>query len=197
MLRSALIALSLAAASLGACSPDPSSPKAVRSSGAAAIGGPFRLVDQNGAPRTEQMLKGKWSVVFFGFTYCPDVCPTTLQALAATKAKLGRAGEALQVVLVTVDPERDTPAVLKSYLDTAGFPAGAVGLTGQPDEVRKALKAYRVYAARSGEGSDYLIDHSTVIYLMNPDGELSRPLSYGQTPDKMAEQIRQAMSEKS
>jgi protein SCO1/2 len=194
--RSALVAISLAAASLAACSPDASAPKPVRSVGTADVGGPFHLVDQNGTPQTEQLLKGKWSAVFFGFTYCPDVCPTTLQALEAAKRRLGPAGRDLQVVLMTVDPERDTPAALKSYLATAAFPAGTVGLTGEPAKVQEALKAYRVYARKTGEGDDYLVDHSTVVYLMDPQGELARVLAYGQTPEQMAEQIRQAMADR-
>lgn len=190
-----VLALALAAAPLAACSPDPSAPKPVRSTGTPAVGGPFQLVDQTGAPRTEAMLKGRWTAVFFGFTACPDVCPTTLQALAAAKEKLGPKGDALQVALITVDPERDTPEALKSYLESDAFPRGTVGLTGTPEQVAATLKAYRVYARKVAQGDDYTMDHSNVIYLMNPQGELARPLSYGQTPEQMAELIRAAMRE--
>lgn len=195
MLRALALVFAVSAASLAGCSPDPSAPKPVRSTGTASVGGPFQLVDQTGAARTEAMLKGKWSLVFFGFTACPDVCPTTLQQLQDAKTRLGGAGEAVQVVLVTVDPERDTPEALKSYLESDAFPRGTVGLTGTPEQVAATLKAYRVYARKVAQGDDYTMDHSNVIYLMNPQGELARPLSYGQTPEQMAELIRAAMRE--
>lgn len=195
MIRPFVLALSIVAAPLVACSPDASSPKPVRSTGTAAVGGPFQLVDQTGAPRTQALLEGKWSLVFFGFTNCPDVCPTTLQTLQAAKSRLGRAAEQVQVVLVTVDPDRDTPEALRAYLESDAFPPGTVGLTGTPDQVAAALKAYRVYAKKVVEGDDYTMDHSNVVYLMNPRGELARPLSYGQTAEQMAELIQAAMRE--
>jgi len=166
----------------------------VVSTGKAAVGGPFRLVDQNGRAVDEGVLRGKWSVVFFGFTFCPDVCPTTLQALEATKAQLGTAAKDLQVVFVTIDPERDTPPVLKAYLDSVG-PKGVVGLTGTPEQVASAAKAYRVYYRKNGEGSDYTMDHSTAAYLMNPRGEFELALPYGMAPAEQARLIRGAMKQ--
>ncbi len=104
----------------------------VETTGEARIGGPFQLVDQNGRAVDQTLLDGKWSVVFFGFTYCPDYCPTTLAALDATKRAMGAQGDDLQVIFVSVDPERDTPAALKTYLGADGFPKGVIGLTGSP-----------------------------------------------------------------
>jgi protein SCO1/2 len=176
----------LAAASLAACQPAAPPPSAV--------GGPFQLVDQNGRPATEQLLDGKWSAVFFGFTYCPDFCPTTLQRLQAAEAELGpRTAEKLQVIFVSVDPERDTPEALKAYLDNEAFPEGVVGLTGTPEQVQAVTRAYKAYAQKNGEGEDYLVDHSTAVYLMDPKGRFVRVLSGGQTPSQMAGQIRDAM----
>lgn len=167
----------------------------VRTTGTAAVGGPFRLVDQTGRAVDESILKGKWSVVFFGFTYCPDVCPTTLAALAAVKQQLGPRGKDLQVVFITVDPERDTPAALKAYLDSVGLP-GALGLTGTPEQIKAAAKTYRIFYARkdTGEG-EYTMDHSTAAYLMNPDGVFSTVLPYALTAEQKAGIIRDAMQQ--
>lgn len=161
--------------------------------GQPAIGGPFQLVDQDGRKVDESLLKGKWSAVFFGFTYCPDVCPTTMQALAAAEQRLGPKADKLQVVFVSVDPERDTPAQLKTYLSNEGFPEQVVGLTGTPEQVAAAAKAYRVYFKKAGEGDDYLVDHSTPTYLMDPKGRFARVLPYGISPEEIATQVSDAM----
>lgn len=161
--------------------------------GAALVGGPFQLVDQDGKPVDEKILKGKWTAVFFGFTYCPDVCPTTMQALGAAQAQLGPKADKLQVVFISVDPERDTPAQLKSYLSNEVFPKGTIGLTGTPEQVAAAAKAYRVYYKKNGEGDAYLVDHSTAAYLMNPKGQFDRVLPYGIGPEEIARQISDAM----
>ena len=157
------------------------------------VGGPFQLVDQDGRPVDEKILNGKWSAVFFGFTYCPDVCPTTMQALGAAKRQLGPKGDKLQVVFITVDPERDTPAQLKTYLSNDVFPKGTIGLTGSPEQVAAAAKAYRVYYKKNGEGDGYLVDHSTAAYLMNPKGRYNRVLPFGISPEEIAHQISEAM----
>ncbi|ODT61887.1 SCO family protein [Phenylobacterium sp.] len=161
--------------------------------GTALVGGPFQLVDQDGRPVDEKILNGKWSAVFFGFTYCPDVCPTTMQALGAAKRQLGPKGDKLQVVFITVDPERDTPAQLKTYLSNEVFPQGTIGLTGSPEQVAAAAKAYRVYYKKNGEGEGYLVDHSTAAYLMNPKGRFDRVLPFGIGPEEIARQISEAM----
>ncbi|WP_346427365.1 SCO family protein [Caulobacter sp. 17J65-9] len=163
--------------------------------GQAAVGGPFQLVDQNGRPQTEALLKGKWTAVFFGFTYCPDVCPTTLQTLAAVNDRLGPQADKLQILFVTVDPARDTPAQLKAYLDSDAFPRGVIGLTGTPAQIDAAAKAYRAPYAKVGEGPDYLMEHSAYVYLMGPDGRFVRILGHDLGPDEIAEQIKKAMRE--
>ena len=161
--------------------------------GVALVGGPFKLVDQDGRAVDQSILDGKWSVVFFGFTYCPDVCPTTMQTLAAAKQQLGPKGDKLQVVFVSVDPERDTPAQLKTYLSNEIYPKGTIGLTGTPEQVAAAAKAYRVYYRKNGEGEGYLVDHSTAAYLMDPKGKFARVLPFGIGPDETARQIADAM----
>ena len=163
------------------------------SAGNAAIGGPFQLVDQNGHAVDQHVLSGKWSAVFFGYTFCPDACPTTLQELAAVQDQLGPKAKDFQVVFVSVDPARDTPGKLKEYLSTHGFPTGVVGLTGTPEQVARAAKAYRVYYARHGEGSDYLMDHSVATYLMDPGGRFVSVLAPGETPQAVAAQIIKEM----
>lgn len=158
-----------------------------------AIGGAFQLVDQDGKRVDERVLKGKWSAVFFGFTYCPDVCPGTLQGLTAAADLLGPKAKDLQIVFISTDPERDTPANVKQWLEAQSPPAGTLGLTGTPQEVAVAAKAYRVVYSKSGEGSDYAINHSTAIYLMDPKGRFVRIMAYGMTPEQMADQIKAAM----
>ncbi len=158
-----------------------------------AVGGPFTLVDQDGRAVDEKVLNGKWSAVFFGFTYCPDVCPTTLQALASATDQLGPKGKDLRIVFVSVDPERDTPAKVKAYIQAANLPAGSLGLTGTVQQTDAAAKVYRVFHEKAGEGPDYLINHSTAVYLMDPKGRFVRPLAYGLTPEQMADQIKSAM----
>lgn len=165
-----------------------------RTTGTAQVGGPFQLVNQDGRPTTEAALRGRWTVVFFGYTYCPDVCPTTLQRLAQAQATLGDRGRDLQVVFISVDPARDTPAQLKSYLAGPAMPHNVTGLTGTPAQVAAAAHAYRVFYQRAGTGEAYTVDHSTAAYLMNPQGRFERVLSYDMTPPQIAAQIGQAMS---
>jgi protein SCO1/2 len=159
----------------------------------AAIGGPFRLVDQNGRSVDQNILNGKWSAVFFGYTYCPDVCPTTLQALAQTRELLGAKAGRFQVVFITVDPQRDTPDQLKDYLSNATFPKGVIGLTGAPAQIEAVARQYGVYYQKQGEGANYAVNHSSAIYLLNPKGRFVAPIGYGLTPAEMRDQIVQAM----
>jgi protein SCO1/2 len=159
----------------------------------ATVGGPFKLVDQAGKPVDQSVLKGKWTAVFFGFTYCPDVCPTTLQVLAQAKDRLGPKGKDLQIVFISVDPERDTPQQLAAYLNSDAFPKGTIGLTGTPEQVAVAAKAYRVFYEKAGTGSDYLVNHSTPTYLMDPKGRFNRVLPFGIGPDEVATQVANAM----
>ena len=159
----------------------------------AAVGGPFSLVDQNGQPTTEAALKGQWNAVFFGFTYCPDVCPGTLQALAAASDQMGPKAKDLKIVFISVDPARDNPEQLKTFLSGPTLPKNIVGLTGTPQQVAAAAKAYRAYYKQVGEGQDYSVDHSTAIYLMDPKGRFNKVIAYNLPPEEIARQIRDAM----
>jgi protein SCO1/2 len=186
------IAVGLALAACG----QSSGSGAVSSSGEALVGGPFQLIDQNGRPTDQSVLKGKWSAVFFGYTYCPDVCPTTLQALAGAEAKLGDKARNLQVVFISVDPGRDTPAQLKTYLSIPAFPKNTIGLTGTAAQVAAAAKAYRVYYQKEGQGEGYTMAHSSIVYLMDPAGKFVTALTESQTPSEVATQIGDAMASK-
>ena len=166
----------------------------VVSTGQADVGGPFQLVDHNGRPVDESMLEGKWSLVFFGFTYCPDYCPTTLQALDATKRRLGDKAEDLQIVFISVDPQRDTPQALKDYLSSDGFPEGVIGLTGTPAQVKAAADAYRAFYQKVGEGEDYTMNHSLTVYLMGPDGQFRTAVAEELGPERSAAVIERAMA---
>ena len=187
----ALIAL-VPAVILSACAP----PHAAEASRApqGGPGGPFSLVDQDGHPVTQAMLNNKWSVVFFGYTFCPDYCPTTLTTLGKAMDDLGpKAGDA-QVVFITVDPDRDTPAAMKSYISSRVFPKNIMGLTGTPAQIAQAAKAYMVYYQKAGTGPNYTMDHSTALYLMDPDGRFRGVIADGLTPEQDAQQMSQAMS---
>ena len=194
--RLILLAGAVAALVLAGCGPRNSSGSAGQpvATGEALIGGPFQLVDQDGKPADQSLLAGKWTAVFFGYTYCPDVCPTTLQTLAAAQQKLGGKAKNLQVVFVSVDPERDTPAQIKAYLAAPAFPKGTIGLTGSPAQVAAAAKAYRVYFQKQGTGEGYTLNHSSIVYLMDPTGKFDRVVTESQTPAEIATQIGDAMA---
>jgi protein SCO1/2 len=164
------------------------------STGQPSVGGPFQLVNQDGRAVDETMLDGKWSLVFFGFTYCPDFCPTTLTALEATKQQLGDRAKDVQIVFVSVDPERDTPQALKDYLSTDGFPSGVIGLTGTPEQVKAAADAYRAYYQKVGEGEGYTMNHSLTVYLMGPDGKFRTALAHDLGPERAAQVIERTMA---
>jgi protein SCO1 len=142
----------------------------------------------------QSVLKGKWSVVFFGYTFCPDYCPTTLTTLGRAMDALGPKAKDAQVIFITVDPDRDTPAAMKSYISSRVFPKNIVGLTGTPAQVAQAAKAYKVYYQKAGTGPNYTMDHSTALYLMDPDGRFHGVIADGLTPAQDAQQISQAMS---
>ena len=160
-----------------------------RSPAIGAVGGAFRLEDQTGAPITDQNLKGRPYLVFFGYTHCPDVCPTTLFEISEVFKALGKDADRVGGVFITVDPERDTPAVLKDYM--SNFDPHLRGLTGDPATVAAALKAYRVYAKKIPlEGGDYTMDHTALVYLMDKDGRFVAPFNLKQTPEAAAKQLR-------
>jgi len=164
------------------------------STGQPRVGGPFQLVNQDGEAVDQTLLDGKWSLVFFGFTWCPDYCPTTLAALDATQRQLGDRADEVQIVFITVDPERDTPRALKDYLSTDGFPKGVIGLTGTPEQIKAAANAYRVLYQKVGEGDDYTMNHSLTVYLVGPDGRFRVPLTHDLGPEQAAEVIRRNMA---
>ena len=166
----------------------------VESTGQPDVGGPFQLVNQDGQTVNQTLLNGKWSLVFFGFTYCPDYCPTTLAMLEATERALGARADDVQIVFISVDPERDTPQALKDYLSSDGFPEGVIGLTGTPAQVRAAADAYRAVYQKVGEGEAYTMNHSLTIYLMGPDGQFRSALGHDLGPANAARIIEQAMA---
>ena len=163
------------------------------SEGVAAVGGPFQMVNQDGQAVDQTLLDGKWSLVFFGFTYCPDYCPTTLTGLAATKQRMGDAAKDLQIVFVSVDPARDTPQALKDYLSSDGFPQGVIGLTGTPEQVAETARVYRAYFQKVGEGETYTMNHSLTVYLMGPDGQFRSALTHDLGPERSAQLIERVM----
>ena len=176
---------------------------AVASRGIARIGGPFELIDQNGVRRRDTDFRGRLMLIFFGYTYCPDVCPTVLQDFGAAMARLGSGAAAVQPIMITIDPARDTKARLKSYLKN--FDSRVIGLTGSPDAVARTATAYRNYFAKSrhkadghshehgpeqGAGhEDYLMDHGSIVYLMGRDGRYLTHFTPGTGASAMAATI--------
>ncbi len=158
----------------------------------ASVGGPFRLIDQSGQWRTDRDFRGKWVLLYFGYTYCPDVCPTTLALMANVLGKLGAEQDRVVPVFITVDPERDTSSVLKSYL--AAFGPRFVGLTGKPADIAKVAHAYRVYYAKHPlPGGTYAVDHSSVIYLLDPSGKFVKAYDDTATPAAIAADLKSQM----
>lgn len=160
------------------------------------IGGPFTLTDHNGNTVTDADFRGRYMLIYFGFTYCPDVCPTTLATIAQALDLVGEKAEAIVPILITVDPQRDTPEQLKMYV--SHFSPRLVALTGTPEQIAEVAKEYRVYYAKvAEEGSDpdaYTMDHSTITYLMAPDGTYLRHFGHATTAEQMAEQLREAIA---
>jgi len=162
--------------------------------GTLGIGGPFTLEDGNGNPVSDKDFRGKYMLVYFGYTTCPDVCPTTLNAVADAVDKLGAKASEVRPLFITVDPKRDTPAVVKQY--TASFGPAITGLTGTPQEIATVAKEYRVYYAehRTGPGpNDYSMDHSSVLYLMDPKGGFVAPVRADSSGDEIAADLKKLM----
>jgi len=161
----------------------------VPSARASAIGGPFSLVDQDGHTVTDQDLRGHPFLVFFGFTRCPDICPTTLFEVSEVLGKLGPDAERVGALFVTIDPERDTPAQMKDYLSS--FNPRLVGLTGDPTAVYAMAKAYRVYVKKVPlDHGDYTMDHTALVYLMDKDGRFVAPFNLKRSPEDAAADLR-------
>jgi protein SCO1/2 len=158
------------------------------------IGGPFALVDHTGAPRTDRDFRGKLLLIYFGFTYCADACPIDLHSIAGALDRLGPLAERVQPLFITVEPEKDTPDQLKSYV--AQFHPRLIGLTGDPREVRKVLRAYKVYAAKTApaQRDDPDIDHSSVVYLVDAAGKYVGYFPPGTPADRMVEVVRQQLA---
>jgi protein SCO1 len=158
-------------------------------SAVAGVGGPFRLQDQAGKTVTDKDMKGRPFLVFFGFTHCPDICPTTLFDVSQVLQKLGPDADRAAALFITVDPERDTAAVLKDYL--SNFDPHLRGLTGDRASIDAALKAYRVYAKKVPlDGGDYTMDHTALVYLMDKDGQFVAPFDLKRTPEAAAADLR-------
>lgn len=153
------------------------------------IGGPFKLIDQDGATRTDQDYRGKYMLVFFGYTYCPDVCPTTLAVMKSALDMMGSRAANIVPLFITVDPKRDTAAKLKTYLSSFG--PRFVGLTGDDKAIAAVAREYRVYyqVHPAENGGDYTVDHSGVVYLMDTGGKYVANYSLDNSPDMMAQDV--------
>ena len=155
------------------------------------IGGPFTLEDGQGHTVTNAAFRGKYMLIYFGYTSCPDICPTTLDTIASALDKLGADANRLSTLFITVDPQRDTPAVVARY--AAAFSSKIEGLTGTAQQIASVAREYRVYYAihRTGSGpNDYTVDHSSIIYLIGPNGRFVAPIPSAGSPDEMAAALR-------
>lgn len=156
------------------------------------FGGPFQLTDETGRRVGPETYRGRFMLIYFGYSYCPDICPTDLADMAAALDLLGDDGDAVQPLLITVDPARDRPEVLKEF--TSAFHPDLVGLTGSEAEIAAVARAYRVHRRKflldGAAAEDYLVDHSTLTYLMGPDGAFLTMFPRGTAPEEMARRIR-------
>jgi protein SCO1/2 len=160
-----------------------------------AVGGPFALLNQDGKPVTNADFRGKYMLIYFGYTYCPDVCPTALTEVGQAVDKLGKDADKVVPIFITVDPERDRPEHLKEYVSF--FHSRMQGLGGSVEQIAQVAKAYRVYYAKAREkgagDDDYLMDHTSITYLMGPDGKFLAHFSHGTSADAIAERIRKLL----
>jgi protein SCO1 len=155
----------------------------------AAIGGPFQMTDQTGRPVTEKSLQGRPTLIFFGFTHCPDICPTSLFEISEVLRAMGEDADRVNAYFVSVDPERDNTAAMKDYLSS--FDSHLKGLTGDPDAVAKMLSAFRVYARKVPlKDGDYTMDHTALVYLMDRDGKFVAPFNLKRTPAEAAADLK-------
>ena len=188
----ALVAAIATTLLVGACSDDKPSFRSSDITGLD-LGRDFELIDHNGQPRTLADFRGKVLVVFFGFTHCPDVCPTTLAELAKAMKQLGPDAQRVQVAMITVDPQRDTPEVLKPYV-TALDPS-FLGLTGDPQAIADAAKEFKVFYQKSPGASPqaYSVDHSSGTYVFDPAGRVRLMVAYGQGAEVFAHDIAELL----
>jgi protein SCO1/2 len=160
-------------------------------SGKAQVGGPFRLTDQNGHSVSDADFRGRFMLVYFGYTFCPDICPAGLQVISAALDKLGDKADRIVPIFITLDPERDTPAKLADYVKS--FHPRLVGLTGSASDIAAVAKAYRVYAKKVVDEkapADYTLDHTSIIYLMDANGEFITHFTHLTNVDQLAAQLR-------
>ena len=165
---------------------------------AVTIGGPFALIAPDGTTVTEQTFRGKWLLVYFGYTFCPNTCPMTLNEIATALEKLGTDATKMQPLFITVDPQRDTREVLEQY--TRSFDPRIVGLTGSPQQIDAVTQEYGAYAARDKTGpgpEDYVIDHSTYLYVMDPGGKFVRAFDADTSGDRIADALREVLAQPS
>jgi protein SCO1 len=163
----------------------------VQTTGAAKVGGPFALIDQNGRTRTDKDFRGRFMLVYFGYTNCPDVCPTTLAEMGDALGQLG-GGKRIAPIFVTVDPARDTPRVLKTYVKSFG--ENFIGLTGNPKAIATVTSEYRVYFRKQDlPTGGYAMDHSSTIYLIGPDGKFLDHYDESIGPDGLAKELRKRL----
>lgn len=196
-MRARLIAFVIAGFLIGAIAgagallvANPQGGQPVQSSGAALIGGPFSLVGADGKPVTDRDFRGRYMLIFFGFTHCPDICPAELQVIAQALEQLGDKAKTVVPIFITLDPERDTPEAMANYVKSFG--PNFVGLTGSPEAIAAAAKAYRVAYSKvenKDSAGDYSVDHSALVYLMDPEGRYATHFSYGLSADQMAEKL--------
>jgi protein SCO1/2 len=158
------------------------------------VGGPFSLTDDHGHAVTDQTYRGRWVLIYFGYTFCPDVCPTELQTIASALDKLGPEAKSVVPLFITVDPERDTPAALANYVKL--FDDRLIGLTGTSEQIAAVARAYRVYYAKvtPKDSTTYLMDHSSFVYLVGPDGKLRALFRPGESAQELAYAIRARMA---
>ncbi len=182
----AIAAAAVVAAGLGLAA---GLPRLSHEGGAPSIGGPFALVDGDGHKVTDKALLGRWTLIYFGYTHCPDACPTTLSAIGGALDKMSPASRKMvEVLFITVDPARDTPSVVGAY--AKAFGPEFIGLTGTDAELAKVEQAFRVYAQRHAlKGGDYAMDHSSIIYVMGPDGRFAGLLDDSLSPTDMAQRL--------
>jgi protein SCO1/2 len=161
--------------------------------GRGSVGGPFTLTDASGKPRSDSDFRGKLMIVYFGYTFCPDVCPADLMAITQALDALGPLADGVQPVFITVDPERDTK-VLKEYV--SAFHHSLIGLTGSPEQIRKVANAYKAFYVKvpDARGGDYSIDHTGVIYLMGRDGEYLGFMPPQTNPERLTEILRKYLA---
>ncbi len=156
--------------------------KAQRLQANSKIGAPFELIDQNGEPITEKAMAGKPAMVFFGFTHCPDVCPTTLLETATWLGELGKEGETIQPFFITIDPERDTPEIMKAYVEN--FSDRVTGITGNPDKIAKLAEAWHVYHKKIPlDGGGYTMDHTASVFLVDSEGNFRGTIAFSENSD--------------